>query len=166
MILAGLAFTVASVRGKSIADTTRAFVTGNDPNKVPNQNAITVGGQALGDGTFNDTGSITGTPATNRATAKLLAAPYGWSTGAQWTALDALWSQESSWSNTATNPSSGAFGIAQALPATKYPKAGQPASAGGSASATVQIAWGLSYIRSRYGDPVTAEAHEVSNGWY
>lgn len=164
LILAGGVFTVAAVRGKSVAGTTRAFVTGNDPNKAPTQDAITPA--SSGDGNFSDTGIITGTPATNRATAKLLAAPYGWATGNQWTALDSLWSRESSWSNTATNPSSGAFGIAQALPPSKYPKAGQPASAGGSASATTQIAWGLSYIRSRYGDPVTAWAHELANGWY
>ena len=34
-----------------------------------------------------------------------------------------LWDDESGWRADATNPSSGAYGIAQALPPTKYPKA-------------------------------------------
>jgi hypothetical protein len=29
-----------------------------------------------------------------------------------------------------------------------------------------QIKWGLGYIASTYGDPVTAEAHEKAVGWY
>ena len=98
----------------------------------------------------------------NRAIGAMMAASYGW-VGNQWSALDKLWTRESNWSNTARNPSSGAYGIAQALPETKYPSAGQ-AAYGSSPSA--QIQWGLSYIRSRYGNPVNAWAHELSAGWY
>src|SRR5262249_208674 len=43
---------------------------------------------------------------------------YGW-TQAQWPALRALWMGESGWNKYATNPTSGAYGIPQALPAIK-----------------------------------------------
>lgn len=108
--------------------------------------------------------AIASSPASNQAIAQLLLGSYGWS--AQWAALDSLWSRESSWSNTAENPSSGAYGIAQALPATKMPKAAQSPATGGTSDPTAQIKWGLSYIRSRYGDPNAAWAHEQSVGWY
>jgi hypothetical protein len=77
-----------------------------------------------------------------------------------------LWNRESGWSNTAENPSSGAYGIAQALghgPTNQYPAgpANPPVS-----SASAQIAWGLSYIKQTYGSPSAAWAHEESEGWY
>ncbi|HXI66464.1 MAG TPA: hypothetical protein VNH41_00875, partial [Steroidobacteraceae bacterium] len=99
----------------------------------------------------------------NRNIGQQLAAKYGWGAGANWANLDALWQQESGWSNTAKNPSSGAYGIAQALPPTKMPFSAQEA---GGSNAAAQIAWGLSYIKSRYGSPIAAMAHEQSVGWY
>lgn len=114
--------------------------------------------------------------APNQNIGKMLAASYGWSTGAEWNALVQLWDRESGWDNTvwnggshaATQPagSSGAYGIAQALPYTKMPKAGWPPGYGGTADPTSQIAWGLSYIKSTYGTPSAALAHENSQGWY
>ena len=110
------------------------------------------------------------TAAANQAIAKLLALQYGWSTGTQWDALVQLWQGESSWSNTAQNSASGAFGIPQALPYSKMPKAAWPVSAGGSSSATVQataqITWGLAYIKSEYGTPSAALAYDTSHGGY
>ncbi|MGO9220545.1 MAG: lytic transglycosylase domain-containing protein [Streptosporangiaceae bacterium] len=113
-----------------------------------------------------DTGASSATAAKNQAIARLLAAPYGWSTGQEWADLVSLWNRESGWSNTAENASSGAYGIAQALghgPTNQYPAgpANPPIS-----SATAQIAWGLSYIKSTYGSPSAAWAHETSAGWY
>jgi hypothetical protein len=64
------------------------------------------------------------------------------------------------------NPSSGAYGIAQALPFTKMPKAGWPPSAGGSADPATQILWQISYILGRYTDPLGAWAHELAFNWY
>jgi hypothetical protein len=87
---------------------------------------------------------------------------YGWA-GNQILPLGALWERESGWNRFALNPSSGAYGIAQALPPTKYPPAGQAA---GGSSAAAQIAWGESYIAQRYGTPAGAWAHELSAGWY
>lgn len=103
------------------------------------------------------------TPSANQSLAKLLAASYGWSTGPNWNALVALWTRESGWSQYATNPSSGAYGIPQALPPTKMPGSAQAA---GGSSPMAQIIWGLDYILGRYGSPVAAMAHEDSVGWY
>lgn len=112
-----------------------------------------------------NTGASTATAAANQSIARVLAAPYGWSTGTEWSDLVSLWNRESSWSNTATNSSSGAYGIPQALPASKMPAAAQ-APPVGTSSASAQISWGLSYIKSAYGSPSAAWAHEESAGWY
>jgi len=98
---------------------------------------------------------------------KTKAAAMGW-TGAQWTALEKLWTNESGWNPKAKNPSSGAYGIPQALPHTKMPKAAWPESAGGQSDAGTQIQWGLNYIKSRYGSPVMALAfwNRQKPHWY
>ena len=113
-------------------------------------------------------------------TARLLLAKFGWG-ATQMPALISLWTRESGWSATARNPSSGAFGIAQALGhgtscsaapdgTNEYgPEYGltcaeaQQANAG---SVRWQIEWGLGYIASRYGSPAKALAHENANNWY
>lgn len=89
------------------------------------------------------------------------AQPYNW-TGAQFTALNNLWTRESGWNQTAKNPSSGAYGIPQALPGSKMASSGQD----WETDPKTQIAWGLSYIQSTYGTPQAAWAHEVAYGWY
>lgn len=86
---------------------------------------------------------------------------YGWGQD-QFQCLQLLWTQESSWLTTATNASSGAYGIAQALPAGKYASAGPD----WLTNYRTQIEWGLGYIRDRYASPCGAWAHEVSNNWY
>ncbi len=80
----------------------------------------------------------------------------------QWPYLDALWNRESGWNPAATNPSSGAYGIPQALPASKMSSAG----ADWATDPYTQIMWGLRYISQRYGTPRLAWAHETSFGWY
>jgi hypothetical protein len=89
-----------------------------------------------------------------------LASSYGWGTAGEWGALNKLWTKESDWNNIARNKSSGAYGIAQALPPTKMPAAAQ------AGDATTQIAWGLGYIKDRYGSPANAWKHEVAKNWY
>jgi resuscitation-promoting factor RpfB len=89
------------------------------------------------------------------------AAPYNWH-GEQWIALNNLWTRESGWITTAQNPSSGAYGIPQSLPASKMASAGKDYKS----DPRTQIDWGLEYIRSTYGDPVHAWMHELSHGWY
>ena len=76
--------------------------------------------------------------------------------------MDSLWTKESNWRWNADNQSSSAYGIPQALPGSKM-------SANGPDWATnpvTQIAWGLSYIESRYGTPCSAWSHSRANNWY
>lgn len=154
----------SGVKGTTISAAVRSILAGQQPSGDTEQIGTPTVSEA--DSTTPAASTGTGTPssgaAANQATARLLAAPYGWSTGSEWTALVDLWNQESGWSTTAQNPSSGAYGIPQALPANKMPAAALPPTN----SATAQINWGLSYIKTTYGDPVTAWQHEQDDGWY
>ncbi len=76
--------------------------------------------------------------------------------------LFTLWDRESGWNVYATNPSSGAYGIPQALPADKMAAAGPD----WRTDASTQIAWGEDYIKSNYGSPCNALAHSNAYGWY
>ncbi|CAM5414324.1 lytic transglycosylase domain-containing protein [Streptomyces parvulus] len=69
---------------------------------------------------------------------------------------------ESSWNYQAVNPSSGAYGLFQALPAGKYASAG----ADWRTNPATQIKWGLSYMDGRYGSPCDAWAFWQANHWY
>lgn len=105
----------------------------------------------------------TGAAGSNKEVGRQMASSmYGWA-GNEWASLHELWMRESGWNNTARNPSSGAFGIPQALPESKLPSAGQ---ASGGASASAQIGWGLNYIKNRYGTPSAALAFHNSHNWY
>ena len=76
--------------------------------------------------------------------------------------LNLLWDRESGWNPAADNPTSGAFGIPQALPAVKMATAGLD----WATDPYTQIIWGLGYIRATYGTPQAAWAHELTDGWY
>jgi hypothetical protein len=80
----------------------------------------------------------------------------------QFSCLKPLWDRESGWNTYAQNPSSGAYGIPQALPGSKM------ASAGGdwATDGDTQVRWGVGYIDSVYGSPCSALAHENADGWY
>jgi hypothetical protein len=80
-----------------------------------------------------------------------------------WPAFYSLVMAESGFNRFARNPTSGAYGIAQALPPTKYPFAGQAA---GGSHAGAQLSWMFSYIAARYGNPLNAWAHEQAAHWY
>ena len=82
---------------------------------------------------------------------------------AQWIAWNNVAMAESGWNQFADNPSSGAYGIAQALPPTKYPFAGQAA---GGSNPMAQISWMWSYMKSVYGGPIGAWDHESAFHWY
>jgi hypothetical protein len=87
---------------------------------------------------------------------------YGWGDNAQFNCLNNLWTRESGWQVNAMNPSSGAYGIPQALPGGKMASAG----ADWQSNPETQIRWGLDYIRARYGSPCGAWGHSMSSGWY
>lgn len=80
----------------------------------------------------------------------------------EWTCLDSLWTRESSWNLTASNSSSGAYGIPQALPGDKMATFG----ADWRTNPITQISWGLWYIRASYGTPCAALSHENAYGYY
>ena len=76
--------------------------------------------------------------------------------------LDKMWSRESGWRTTAENASSGAYGIPQALPASKMSVYG----ADYRTNPVPQIKWGLNYIKGRYSTPCGAWSFWQAHGWY
>jgi hypothetical protein len=69
---------------------------------------------------------------------------------------------ESGWDHTATNASSGAYGLVQALPASKMSTAGSD----WKTNPATQIEWGLDYMNDRYGSPCGAWEFWQNNHWY
>ncbi|WP_335941358.1 lytic transglycosylase domain-containing protein [Streptomyces sp. PTD5-9] len=69
---------------------------------------------------------------------------------------------ESTWNYRASNPSSGAYGLVQALPGSKMASAG----ADWQTNPATQIKWGLSYMDGRYGSPCGAWSFWQANHWY
>lgn len=98
-----------------------------------------------------------------RAAAQALLPEYGFD-ASQWGCLDNLWMGESGWRYTAENPSSGAYGIPQSLPASKMATVG----ADYRSNPVTQIRWGLQYIKSSYGTPCGAWSAWQSRSphWY
>jgi hypothetical protein len=102
--------------------------------------------------------TASGTP---QQIAQQMLSRYGWS-ASQFSCLQPLWYHESGWNTTAENPSSGAYGIPQALPSAQLASAG----ADWRTNPATQIKWGLTYIQGRYGSPCGAWAHEQADNWY
>ncbi|RPF26112.1 G5 domain-containing protein [Georgenia muralis] len=96
-----------------------------------------------------------------RALGRELAAARGWGAD-QFSCLDALWTKESNWNPLAKNPSSGAYGIPQSLPASKMATVG----ADYLTNPATQITWGLNYIGDRYGTPCAAWSQSQAVNWY
>lgn len=92
-------------------------------------------------------------PAGAQAAARSMMASYGWG-DSQFPCLVDLWNGESGWSWSATNPSSGAYGIPQALPGWKMVSAGSD----WLTNPTTQVRWGMTYIKGRYGSPCAARS--------
>lgn len=79
----------------------------------------------------------------------MAARQFGWS-GAEWDALYGLVQRESGWNPAAANPTSAARGLFQKMINMHGPIEG---------TVEGQAAWGLNYIRQRYGSPSRALAH-------
>ncbi|KJK54814.1 hypothetical protein UK12_32660 [Saccharothrix sp. ST-888] len=71
-------------------------------------------------------------------------------------------SHESGWNVSATNPSSGSYGLGQALPATKMASAG----ADWKTNPATQIKWAYNYMNERYGSPNAAWSFWAAHHWY
>lgn len=80
----------------------------------------------------------------------------------QYGCLNKLWIKESGWRWNAGNPTSGAYGIPQALPGSKMASSGSD----WRTNPITQVKWGLGYIGGRYGTPCAAWAHFLDRGWY
>jgi len=78
----------------------------------------------------------------------------------QFPCLDKLWKKESGWNYAATNRSSGAYGIPQALPGSKMASVASD----WKTNPATQIKWGLGYIEGRYSTPCGAWSHSESTG--
>ncbi|MEU6223088.1 transglycosylase SLT domain-containing protein [Streptomyces sp. NPDC047042] len=81
---------------------------------------------------------------------------------AQFNAFSKIVEHESGWNVAATNASSGAYGLVQALPGSKMASAG----ADWRTNAATQIEWGLKYMNERYGSPVGAWNFWQAHHWY
>lgn len=115
----------------------------------------------------------------NYGLAQMIAGTYGWAGGSQWDALTNIIARESGGNPNATNPASGAYGIAQALGhgtsatqgtvTNEYGGYGVPngtAVGANSGNATDQLIWMMAYISETYGSPEAAWAHEQADGNY
>jgi hypothetical protein len=190
---AGFVLLWSGLKNTTLAETLGAFLKGQLPTPhLTGPPTVGVGQAADSSGSAGGSAAavVTGPgskdqPATataHQALAQGIAVAAGhpsWIVGQQWTDWKALWNQESGWSNTADTRKTGAggdnassvvfaYGIPQARPYSKMPKAGWPPDKGGLADAATQIAWGIDYIASHpgYGSPSAAWAHEQANGWY
>lgn len=92
--------------------------------------------------------------------ARALLAKHGWSD--QWESFNALEMSEAGWNVHATNPTSGAYGLAQALPPHKYSSAGKDWKTSGE----TQLRWMMDYIADRYKSPNAAWSFHQKNNWY
>ncbi|QGV78803.1 lytic transglycosylase domain-containing protein [Streptomyces ficellus] len=82
--------------------------------------------------------------------------------GDQFQCFSNIVDHESTWNYRAQNPSSGAYGLVQALPGSKMASAG----ADWQTNPATQIKWGLNYMNERYGSPCGAWDFWQANNWY
>lgn len=183
-MVAGSVLLYSGVTGRNVLQSIQAVVSGKAPtttaitNPIQGQESGATGLLAPGTNVpILQSGTSGGSPSANQQLAKFLASGYGWDKGAEWDALVNLWQRESGWSNTAdtrethaggdnANSTVFAYGISQARPYSKMPKAAWPPDKGGHSDAVAQINWGIQYIKQTYGSPTMAWAHEQANGWY
>ena len=154
-----------------IPDTPTATSILVDPTITLNQN---IGAIYLGSGRSVDAGEmalvslaarrvqLAKTPAGARIVAgQLVTTTYKWN-AKQMSCLNTLWNGESHWNFKAHNYSSGATGIAQALPANKM----DVIATDWRTNPVTQIKWGIRYIKIRYGTPCKALAKTRWSGYY
>ncbi len=92
---------------------------------------------------------------------QMMSNKYGWG-ASQFSCYNNIIMRESMWNPSADNPSSSAYGIPQALPGSKMAAFG----ADWRTNPATQIAWGLWYVKDRYGTPCQAWSFKAAHGWY
>jgi membrane protein involved in colicin uptake len=80
----------------------------------------------------------------------------------EYSCLSNIITHESGWNVHATNASSGAYGLGQALPGSKMASFGDDWKDNG----VTQIKWVISYLNGRYGSPCGGWSFWQSNNWY
>ncbi|WP_031483726.1 transglycosylase SLT domain-containing protein [Streptomyces bicolor] len=80
----------------------------------------------------------------------------------QWQCFSNIVDHESDWNYRAVNPSSGAYGLFQALPGSKMSSVGSD----WQTNPATQIKWGLNYMNERYDSPCGAWSFWQANNWY
>jgi hypothetical protein len=173
-IAAGGLFVFAGIKGYSIPSTIQDIIQGKSPLKQTQTTAITAGTAtpAQNEQTIASNGPVPGAgPCSASATTanKLLGMAMVtavWPT--QFPAFNSIVMAESGWCTTIEN-GSGAYGIPQALPASKMASAG----ADWQTSAATQIKWMIGYIKSGEAgggqagnDPDSVWVFHQANGWY
>jgi hypothetical protein len=155
--VAGSVFLYSALMNKSILSTTKSIIQGKQPTPGPQQQQQGSSGgpgSQIGVNLVTSTLGVSGSNTGNQALGQLMAAAYGWGTGANWAFLRTGWREESGWrvdaANVPSDPYNHAYGIPQANPGTKMASAG----ADWQTSAATQIKWGLAYIKATYGAPV------------
>jgi hypothetical protein len=140
-------------------------------------------GSSSGSGANAQSTSSSGQPVSNSGSAQAIlqetAAQDGWGSGSEWQALSNVENAEAGFNPTAENASSGALGLAQALGHGNANTAGTlgnqyggygltdaQAKAANSGNAADQALWMVNYIKSTYGNPEAAWAHEEADHWY
>ena len=92
---------------------------------------------------------------------QILKNKYGYGSG-QFDCFNNIIMRESKWDVNATNSSSGAYGIPQALPGSKM----ATIASDWRTNPATQIIWGIEYMKDRYGSPCSAWGFKASHGWY
>jgi hypothetical protein len=116
-------FVWSAIKGKSWSSVFRDLISGKNPVNAVTTQAITplpvMPGTGAGGGTSSAVGTAvpsgSGSTAAFKAFAMTLMVKHGWGLGQQWTDFQWVVMHESGWNRNAKNPSSGAYGIAQAL---------------------------------------------------
>lgn len=134
--------------------------------------------------TSTSSGTTTATAPTSGTVLQMitaLAQQFGWNNSTQLTAWQNVLNRESGGSATAKNPSSGAFGAAQALGhggnGTACPSTGEnnyggfglttaQAQAANCGNLADQLLWMAGYIKATYGTPAAAWESEQTRGYY
>jgi hypothetical protein len=172
--LATMAFVLVSIMTPHRASAETAYAPGEVGGEVPSQ-GYAVGGDYTSPSVARDDYSVVKLaparpsapasgmpdPGSAQAIAYDLVIAKGWSEG-EYDCLVSLWNRESHWNIYAYNPTSGAYGIPQALPGDKMASV----AADWKTNPKTQIVWGLGYIEGRYSTPCGAWAHSNAKGWY
>lgn len=183
----------SGIKGSTISDTVKAVLSGNLTVTSTEPISATVsagtpgtgsGGSAIGNAAVAGASAGSGQPVANNGSAQAIlqqtAAQFGWGSGPQWQALSSVEMAEAGFNPNATNPQSGAYGLAQALghgqgSATQgtvtneyggYGLSAAQAKLANSGNAAMQALWMCNYIKDTYGSPAAAWAHEQADHWY